>query len=299
MMKNQKKLIVIAGPTAVGKTIFAIKLAKFLKTDIISADSRQIYKELFIGTAKPSADQLLEVKHYFIGSRSIHDYYNVAIFEIEVLALLKNLFKKHDQVIMVGGSGLYIDAVCNGIDELPDVDEKLRLELNTFFEEKGLDGIRGKLKELDPVFYEMVDQSNPQRIIRALEVCIATGRKYSEQRSNNHKQRAFEIYKLGLNIERELLYQRINDRVDQMITDGLVEEARILYEYKDLNALNTVGYKELFDYFSGKISREKAIENVKTNSRRYAKRQLTWFRKDKGYQWFDPSEFEKVIELFS
>ena len=297
-LSQTKKLIVIAGPTAVGKTDFAIQLAKYLKTEIISADSRQIYKELSIGTAKPNSAQLKEVKHHFVGNISIHDYYSAAHFELDIMELLSSLFKIHDHVVMVGGSGLYIDAVCAGIDELPDVDEDLRKQLNLIYKTEGLDSIRNKLKELDPEFYEIIDQSNPKRIIRALEVCIATGKKYSEQRTNNIKKREFEIIKIALNLDRKILYNRINERVDQMINEGLIDEAKSLYEYSDLNALNTVGYKELFDYFSDDITLEKAIENIKTSSRRYAKRQLTWFRKDPSYQWFHPLELEKVIKLF-
>ncbi len=298
MISNQiKRLIVIAGPTAVGKTDFAIKLAQYLETEIISADSRQFYKELNIGTAKPSPKELSLIKHHFIGSHSIHDYYNVAQFETEVLNLLDSLFKKYNEVIMVGGSGLYIDAVCNGIDELPDVDEELRQELNEIYEEEGITAIQEKLKFLDPEFYETIDKSNPKRIIRALEVCIATGQKYSEQRSNKNKERSFEIIKVGLNKDREQLYERINLRVDQMVSSGLVEEATGLFESRHLNALNTVGYKELFDHFLGNITLEKAIEKIKTNSRRYAKRQLTWFRKNESYKWFNPNELEEVIDL--
>jgi tRNA dimethylallyltransferase len=297
MLNKTKRLIVIAGPTAIGKTEFAIKLAQHLKTEIISADSRQFFKELNIGTAKPSAKELSVMKHHFVGSHSIHDYYNVAQFEIDVLRLLDVLFEKYNQVILVGGSGLYIDAVCNGIDELPDVDEKLRQELNEIYEDEGIVAIQQNLKALDPEFYDTIDKSNPKRIIRALEVCIATGKKYSEQRLNVHKKRAFEVVKLGLNIEREQLYQRINERVDQMVADGLIKEAKRLFEFKHLNALNTVGYKEIFDHFSGEITLEEAIEKIKTNSRRYAKRQLTWFRKNDSYQWFNPNEIEKVKAL--
>lgn len=294
---HSKKLIVIAGPTAVGKTDFAIRLAKFLKTEIISADSRQMYKELTIGTAKPDTEQLKEVKHHFVDNISIRDYYSAARFELEVMELLSSLFKDRDYVVMVGGSGLYIDAVCEGIDELPDIDENLRKKLNLLYKNEGLEAIRNRLKELDPEFYEIIDQSNPKRIIRALEVCMATGIKYSEQRTNIKKKREFEIIKIALNSDRKILYDRINERVDQMINNGLIDEAKDLYDFRDLNALNTVGYKELFDCFSDEITLEKAIENIKTSSRRYAKRQLTWFRKDPDYQWFYPSELEKVIKL--
>ncbi|PKP31762.1 MAG: tRNA (adenosine(37)-N6)-dimethylallyltransferase MiaA [Bacteroidetes bacterium HGW-Bacteroidetes-17] len=296
-LNHSKKLIVIAGPTAVGKTDFAIQLAKYLETEIISADSRQMYKELTIGTAKPDTEQLKQVKHHFVDNISIHDYYSAARFELEVMELLSSLFKDRDYVVMVGGSGLYIDAVCEGIDELPDIDENLRKKLNLLYKNEGLEAIRNRLKELDPEFYEIIDQSNPKRIIRALEVCMATGIKYSEQRTNIKKKREFEIIKVALNSDRKILYDRINERVDQMINDGLIEEAECLYDFRNLNALNTVGYKELFDYFSADITLEKAIENIKTSSRRYAKRQLTWFRKNPSYQWFHPSELEKVIKL--
>lgn len=297
MTAKSKRLIVVAGPTAAGKTDFAIKLSQHLKTEIISADSRQFFKEMNIGTAKPSGEELSKIKHHFISSHSINDYYNVAQFELDVINLLEKLFVKHDQVVMVGGSGLYIDAVCNGIDELPDVDEDLRAELNKLYDEDGIKAIQEKLLELDPEFYEVVDLSNPKRIIRALEVCIVTGKKYSDQRSSKTKRRSFKIVKIGLNIKRELLYERINQRVDTMVAAGLIEEARELLGMSHLNALKTVGYKELFDHFNGNISLEKAIENIKTNSRRYAKRQLTWFRKDKNYHWFGPSDLEQVINL--
>ncbi len=299
MTDSSKSLIVIAGPTAVGKTDFAIRLAKKLQTEIISADSRQMYAELTIGTAKPKVEQLEEVKHHFIGNLSINEYYNAARFEVEVLALLDKLFMKYDQVVMVGGSGLYIDAVCQGIDELPDADQKLRHELNQIYKKEGIDKIREKLQQLDPEFYEIVDQSNPLRMIRALEVCITTGTKYSSLRTNSKKQRNFRVSKIALNIERSQLIERINNRVDQMLSEGLLEEINSLKAYKNLNALNTVGYKEFFEYFSGKMTLEDTIEKIKTNSRRYAKRQLTWFRKDKSYRWFEPEEFDEVLQYLN
>jgi len=299
MSDSSKNLIVIAGPTAVGKTDFAIRLAKKLQTEIISADSRQMYAELTIGTAKPKPEQLAEVKHHFIGNLSINEYYNAARYEVEVLALLDKLFMKYDQVVMVGGSGLYIDAVCQGIDELPDADQKLRHELNQIYKKEGIDKIREKLQQLDPEFYEIVDQSNPLRMIRALEVCITTGTKYSSLRTNSKKQRNFRVSKIALNIERSQLIERINNRVDQMLSEGLLEEIISLKAYKNLNALNTVGYKEFFEYFSEKMTLEDTIEKIKTNSRRYAKRQLTWFRKDKSYRWFEPEEFDEVLQYLN
>lgn len=297
--KHDKQLIIIAGPTAVGKTSFAINLAKELKTEIISADSRQFYQELTIGTAKPSLEQLGQVNHHFINNLSIHDYYNVARYETEVLTTLNNLFRVKDQVVMVGGSGLYIDAVCNGIDELPDVDLKLRLELKNKLQKEGIEAIRTKLMKLDPEFYEIVDTSNPSRMLRALEVCLATGRKYSDLRKAPRRLRNFKITKIGLNIEREQLYSMINNRVDLMLDQGLVEEVKLNLKYRELNALNTVGYKEIFKYFDGEISLEQAITDLKTNTRRYAKRQLTWFRKGEQYQWYRPNELEVVMQILS
>ena len=299
MLAKKKELVVIAGPTAVGKTDFAIELAAHLKTEIISADSRQVYKELSIGTAKPDSSQLNKVKHHLVGNISIHDYYNVAKFEVDVLSLLTDLFKKYDQVVMVGGSGLYIDAVCNGIDELPDVDETLRNNLNDLYWEEGIEAIRMKLRLLDPEYYEVIDQSNPKRLIRAVEVCMATGKKYSELRTNTNKERAFKIHRIALNMDRPVLFDRINRRVDLMVEEGLLDEVKGLFELRHLNALNTVGYKELFDHFMGKVTLEQALTNIKTNSRRYAKRQLTWFRKNPNYQWFTPEDLEKVINLIS
>ncbi len=299
MLPEKKELIVIAGPTAVGKTDFAIDLATHLKTEIISADSRQVYKELSIGTAKPDASQLEKVKHHLVGHLSIHDYYNVAKFERDVLLLLDKLFVKHDQVVMVGGSGLYIDAVCNGIDELPDVDESLRNELNTLYKCEGIEAIQQKLKLLDPEYYEIIDQSNPKRLIRALEVCLATGKKYSQLRTNTRKERNFKIQQMVLNLDRPILFERINKRVDIMMEEGLLDEVKSVFEFRNLNALNTVGYKEFFEYFLGKLTLEQAITNIKTNSRRYAKRQLTWFRKNPNYKWFSPNELDQVIEVIS
>jgi tRNA dimethylallyltransferase len=290
-----KTLIVLLGPTAVGKTRFGISLAKKLCTEIISADSRQFYKELKIGSAPPSDIELSEIKHHFIGHLSIEDYYNVARYETDALRCIENIFLKNEFAIMVGGSGLYIDAVCKGIDELPDLDESLREKLNLQLKNEGVESLRLQLKLLDPEFYSKTDISNSKRLIRALEVCLLTGKKYSEMRKNQNKIRNFNIIKIGLNREREELNTIINNRVDIMIEAGLVDEARQLFQFRDLNALNTVGYKELFSFFDAEISLEKAIENIKTNTRRFAKRQMTWFRKDENIKWFQ-ADSEIIIQ---
>jgi len=290
-------LIVISGPTAVGKTETGIELANFFNTEIISADSRQFYKELQIGTAVPTQEQMQGIKHHFIGNLSIHDYYNVSKFENEVLALLKQLFKKKKYAIMLGGSGLYINAVCKGIDELPDADESIREKLNFEFNKNGIEYLRNKLKLLDPEFYTIVDKSNHKRLMRAIEVCLTTGKTYSSLRANEIKPRDFDIIKIGLNRDRPELFDRINNRVDIMISNGLAEEAKSLFPFRDLNALKTVGYKEFFEYFENKISLEQAITNIKTNTRRYAKRQLTWFKNDDLIKWFHPYETEKIVQI--
>lgn len=284
---TNKELIVITGPTAVGKTSYAIDLAKKYNTDILSVDSRQFYRELQIGTASPSEEELAAAPHHFIGNLSIHDYYNVSIYEQEALALLNKLFKEHDKVIVVGGSGLYIDALCNGIDELPDADDNLRKEIKKNFEEQGISYLQKEVLRLDPEFYNIVDQSNYKRLQRALEVCLATGQTYTSQRINTKKSRPFKISKFVLNMDREVLYHRINQRVDQMVEMGLIDEAKSMHPYRDLNALNTVGYKELFKHFEGDISLEQAITDIKTNSRRYSKRQVTWFKRYEDYEWIE------------
>jgi tRNA dimethylallyltransferase len=289
-------LIVIAGPTAVGKTRFAIDLAQKLGTEILSADSRQFYQELNIGTAKPSPEELGLVPHHFVGQLSIHDYYNISRYEQEALVLLDNLFRRNSVALVVGGSGLYIDSVCRGVDEFPDPDPELRSYLKGILTDEGI----GKLQELvrlhDPDYYSSVDIANPNRLLRALEVSMSTGIPYSEQRLNQPRKRKFNIIKIGLDLPRAELFNRINQRVDQMMKNGLLEEVRELIPFKHLNALNTVGYKELFEYFNEDISLELAVENIKTHTRRYAKRQLTWFRKDKEYTWFAPDQLEMVLE---
>lgn len=293
----ENTLLVLVGPTGIGKTDLSLQLAKALNTVIISADSRQIYKELKIGTAAPTEEQVKQVKHYMVGSHSIHDYYNAYEFEQDVLKLLDDLFTAQKTVLLTGGSMMYIDAVCKGIDDLPTIDEELRKEVLARYEKEGLDAIRRELKMLDPAFYQQVDLKNPKRVIHAVEVCLMTGKPYSSLRTNNNKERPFNQLLIGLDMEREELYNRINLRVDQMVEQGLIEEARLFYPYKHLNSLNTVGYKELFAHFNGDISLENAIELIKRNSRRYAKRQLSWFRRNKEINWFHPAQKEEIINF--
>lgn len=284
---NKKTLFVVVGPTAVGKTIYAINLAIKHKAEVVSCDSRQFYKGLTIGTAAPTAEELAMVKHHFIGHLDISEYYNVSKFEEDVLALLPQLFDKSDFAVMVGGSGLYIDAVCNGIDLLPDPDIEVRANVKHIYEIEGVEGLAKRLKSLDEEYYNEVDRNNPNRMMRALEVCIMTGEKFSELRRNQKKSRDFDIVKIGLSMDREALCDRINKRVDAMIDNGLVDEARGLYPFRDYNSLNTVGYRELFEYFDGNCQLDFAIEKIKTNSRRYAKRQMTWFRRYDDIEWIN------------
>ncbi|HEX2921614.1 MAG TPA: tRNA (adenosine(37)-N6)-dimethylallyltransferase MiaA [Bacteroidales bacterium] len=296
-MKNN--LIVLLGPTGVGKTELSIELAERIGSEIISADSRQFYRELSIGTAVPSDDQLRRVKHHFIRFISINEYYSSSIFERDVLELLPALFKKRNIVIMSGGSCMYIDAVCNGIDNIPDTDPEIRQKYIRLYDEEGIAGLRVALKLLDPVHYSRVDLKNHKRIIRALEICETTGMPYSSFLKKEKNEREFEIIKIGLRRDRDDLYGRINRRVDEMIEMGLESEARSLYSSRDLNALNTVGYRELFSYFGGSVTRDKAIELIKRNSRRYSKRQMTWWAKDDSISWFHPSEKEKILEIIT
>lgn len=294
-MEKRKRLIVVVGPTAVGKTSLCINLAKSLGTEILSADSRQFYKEMNIGTAKPTSHELSQVQHHFINTLSISEVYNIVEFEKDALQKIAELFKKHDQLIMTGGSGLYIKIVCDGIDKIPDVDPEIRASLNKIKEENGLEELVEKLKKLDPIHAKKVDLLNPQRVIRALEVCIGTGNPYSDFMIENKVDRPFDIVKIGLELDREVLFQRINLRMDLMIEAGLFEEAKSLYKYKSLNALQTVGYKEIFDYLDGKYDKEEAIRLLKRNSRRFAKRQMTWFKKDGDIKWFQPTAYDKIL----
>jgi len=295
-MPLSKTLIVIAGPTAIGKTDLAIKIAQHYHSEIISADSRQFYKEMHIGTAKPSTEELAAVRHHFIDSHSITEPFTVGDFEEQALALINELFEKHDKVVVAGGSGLFIKAITDGFDKLPKAPPELREELNQLFAQKGIETLQQKLKELDPQYSEEVDLSNPQRLIRALEVCISTGLPFSSFRTKETQQRDFNIIKIALNTEREKLYERINLRVDLMVKAGLIEEVKALIPYRNFNALNTVGYSELFEYFDGKISLQQAIDAIKQNTRRFAKRQLTWFRREEGINWFEPTQFQEIIQ---
>lgn len=295
-MMNDKYLIVIAGPTASGKTATAITIAKALKTVIISADSRQFYREIPIGTAAPTREELSEVEHYMIHNLSIEDRYDVADYEQDVLLLLKQLFMSYDTVVMTGGSGLFIDAVCNGLDSIPDISEETRNRVNVLYEKGGVVALQNELQHLDPEYYEIVDKQNPRRLQRAIEVCYQTGLTYSSFRKNDTKERDFKIIKLALLWERNELITRINKRVENMISDGLVEEARSVYHKRNLNSLNTVGYKEMFQYFDGDISLNEAIELIKISTRQYAKRQMTWLRKNNDYRWFSIDEIPKMIE---
>lgn len=280
-------LIVIAGPTASGKTEAAIKLAKRLNTVILSADSRQFYKEMTIGTAVPSPQELREVKHYFIQKISILNDYSVADYEKDALRLLDKLFKEHEQVLMVGGSGLYIDAVCNGIDPMPNISDGTLQKINRLYREGGLEALQKEVERLDPEYWAIVDQKNPRRLQRALEICYQTGQTFTSFRSKKPGERSFKIEKYALQREKQDLYNRINQRVEVMLSRGLVDEARRLYPYRRRNALNTVGYKELFDYFDGKCNLMEAVEQIKLDTRHYAKRQMTWFRRDPEYQWIE------------
>lgn len=295
MNKNNNYLLLVGGPTAVGKTAFSIRLAQYYHTEIISADSRQLYRELTIGTAKPSPEELAAARHHFVDILPPEQEYNAGQFERDALALLDELFQRHQQVVVAGGSGMYVQALCQGIDEMPEVPALLREQLNQSLRKEGLPRLVEQLKLLDPLYYEQVDRQNPQRVLRALEVCLHTGKPYSSFRQQNFKKRPFHTIKIGLDRPREELYSRIDQRMDAMIVEGLFEEATRLYPYKKLNALQTVGYKEIFDYLEGSYDKKEAIRLLKRNSRRYAKRQLTWFRKDPSFQWFHPDEFWEAV----
>ena len=290
-----KTLIVLLGPTGVGKTDLSIRIARHFDTEITSSDSRQVYREMRIGTAVPEQEQLEAVKHHFIHSHSIHDYFSSWECEQKTLSLLNDKFEEKDQMLMVGGSMMYIDAVCNGIDLIPTISPELRKEVCDRYEKNGLEALQAELKELDPTFYDQVDLQNAKRVIHAVEVCLMSGKPYSSLRTNKTRKRDFDIIKIGLNRDRTELYDRINQRVDIMVKEGQIEEAKALFEFHDLNSLNTVGYKELFEHFKGHISLEKAIELIKRNSRHYAKRQLSWFRRDKNIQWFHPDQEDEII----
>lgn len=303
-----KKLIVITGPTAVGKTQLCLRIAQTLGIPIINADSRQLFRELKIGTAAPTAEEMAAVKHYFVGTLGIDDYYSASMYEQDVMRLLADLFKESEYALLSGGSMMYIDAVCNGIDDIPTVDDVTRETLKRRLAEEGLEALDEELRKLDPEHYAIVDRQNPRRVVHALEICHMTGRTYTsfrkaDQRASSSgsrgQQRPFDIIKIGLNREREELYQRINERVDHMMEMGLMEEVRGLIDKRGVNALNTVGYKELFNYFEGIWSLEEAVERIKGNTRRYARKQLTWFKRDTAMQWFHPDEQQEIMTYIS
>lgn len=297
-MRN--KLIVLIGPTGVGKTELSLSLAEFLHTPVINADSRQLYKDLTIGTAAPTADQLKRVKHYFVGTLSLTDYYSAAQFESDVISLLDQLYQTHPFALMSGGSMMYIDAVCNGIDDIPTVDQETREMIMERYQQEGLTPLSNELRLLDPDYYAIVDQKNPKRILHALEICYMTGKPYSSFRTNKKKERSFDIIKIGLRRDREELYERINKRVDEMVQNGLIDEVKNVMSYRYTNALNTVGYKEIFQYLDGNWSLEQAIEKIKQNTRIYSRKQMTWYKKDTEIHWFHPDndkEIKKFLEL--
>lgn len=294
-----KNLIVLIGPTGVGKTELSLRIAEKFKAEIISSDSRQLYKELIIGTAAPTTEQQNRVKHHFVGRLALTDYYSAARFETDVIRFLESYYQKHDTALMSGGSMMYIDAVCKGIDDLPTIDESLRKTIIQQYETDGLEPIKEQLRLLDSEYYNQVDLQNPKRVIHALEVCLMTGKPYSSLRTNQVKQRPFKIIKIGLLRDRDELYKRINIRVDEMMKEGLLEEAKKFYPYKNCNALNTVGYKELFSFIGGVITLEEAVEKIKRNSRVYSKKQMTWFKRDPEVTWFHPDNIIEIEEFIN
>jgi tRNA dimethylallyltransferase len=289
-----KTLVVLTGPTGVGKTELSLRLAEALGSPILSCDSRQVFKEMCIGTASPTTDQLARVQHYFIASKSIHEPYSAAKFEVDVLELLDELFRDRETILMTGGSMLYIDAVCKGIDDMPDVDPSIRAELSERYLTKGLKPILEELQQLDPLYYEQVDRQNYKRVLHGLEMCRMTGLPFSSFRKDTAKVRPFRILKLCLQRDRQELYDRVDRRVDEMMRQGLEQEARDLYPHRALNALNTVGYKEMFDYFDGKTDRAQAVSALKFNTHKYVRKQLTWFRRDADYRWFHPDDWDGI-----
>jgi len=294
-MNRMHTLIIVLGPTGVGKSDISLQLAKYYQTEILSADSRQFYRELSIGTAVPSADQLKAVHHHFIQTKSIHDYYNVSEYETEALQLLNHLFQIKNPVILTGGSMMYVDTICKGIDDIPTVDPFIRNEVIQWYQKNGIDALKNRLLELDPEYYRIVDLNNPKRILHAVEICVMSGKTFSSFRKKTFKKRDFRIFKIGINQDRKVLYDRINQRVDRMMNDGLLEEVKGVYEFRNLNSLNTVGYKELFAYLDDECSLNEAIERIKGNTRKYARKQLTWYRRDHEIVWFEPDQIEKII----
>ena len=298
-MKHTKNLIVLVGPTGVGKTELSLEIAEHFNTEIISADSRQLYRQLKIGTAAPTPEELNRVKHHLVGTLELDDYYSAAKYEAEVLSLLEHLFQDKDTYLLTGGSMMYVDAVCKGIDDIPTVDDLTRKNLLERFEKEGLEQFCAELKLLDPIYYDRVDLKNHKRVIHALEICYMAGKPYSSFLTLEPKERPFNIIKIGLVRERQELYDRINQRVLQMIEDGLIEEVKGVLEYKDLNSMNTVGYKEIVNYLEGTWSKEFAIEKTQQNSRNYAKKQMTWFKRDTDMKWFHPSERTKILSYIA
>lgn len=294
-MKHTKTLIVLIGPTGVGKTELSLELAEMLDSPIISADSRQLYADLKIGTAAPTQKQLNRVKHYFVGTLKLTDYYSAAQYELEVMNVLEKLFNTHDTLVLTGGSMMYIDAICNGIDDIPTVDNETREMMLEKFEKEGLEHLCAELKLLDPEYYSVVDLKNHKRVIHALEICYMTGKTYTSFRTGNKKERPFDIVKIGLKRDREELYERINKRVDAMIEDGLLDEVKSVYQYKNLNSLNTVGYKEIIQYLDGNCTLDLAIEKIKQNSRIYSRKQMTWFKRDNNIAWFHPENKDEIM----
>lgn len=290
-------LVVITGPTGVGKSDTAVWLARELNAEIISADSRQLYRDIPIGTAAPTAEQMAEVKHHFVGTLSLEEYYSAAQFEDDVMQLLPQLFARSPYVVMCGGSMMYVDAVCKGIDNIPTISDEIRREVVERFERDGAEAMREELRRLDPIYYNQVDLKNHKRVIHAVEICLQAGRPYSELRTNSVKQRPFRIVKIGLNLPREQLFDRINRRVEKMIEAGLVDEARRFYPQRHLNSLNTVGYKELFAWMDGTMDYDTAVARIQKNTRVYAKKQLTWYAKDTEMHWFAPSEHQEILKL--
>lgn len=293
----EKTLVVVTGPTGVGKTAVAIRLARDLGTEIVSADSRQIFRDIPIGTAAPTAEEQAEVKHHFVGILGLEDYYSAAQFEADVLALLPALFEKSDYVVMCGGSMMYVDAVCKGIDELPTISDTVRRDVAERLERDGADAMREELKRLDPVYYNQVDLNNMKRVAHAVEICLEAGRPYSELRTNSVKERPFRIVKIGLNLPREQLFDRINRRVQKMVDEGLVDEVRRVYPLRRLNSLNTVGYKELFAWLDGTMDYDTAVARIQKNTRVYAKKQLTWYAKDPDIRWMAPTDYEAILKV--
>tara|TARA_B100001057_G_scaffold148963_1_gene148890 strand:+ start:5096 stop:5998 length:903 start_codon:yes stop_codon:yes gene_type:complete len=299
MKSTTKKLVVILGPTASGKTSLGLKIAKELNTEIISSDSRQFYKELKIGSAPPSKIELETIKHHFVQHLSVRDNYSIGQFEKDAIKKITFLFKKHDIILMIGGSGLYMDVVCDGIDSIPKTPKNIRDSINLKFEKKGVEWLNREVKRIDPLFYNNVDKHNTQRLKRCIEVFETTGKQISSYYNKARKKRNFEIIKIGISTDREKLYKKINERVDLMIKNGLIKEAKSLLKYRDQNALNTVGYKELFNYFDKNYSKEFAINEIKKNTRRFAKRQITWFRKDKKIKWFVRNELNQIFDFIA